>query len=145
MLRHAPSVIGIRVDRFLIAIVCRRTGTALPEIVRPKIFQKDLRPIPLVVAARTLREGLWRNIPSVLAPELPVVFAFDPADVIDKLVEVLDRGLGSIAIRPNVQTVTEVKQKNIGELVESRILEVASGNILLEAVETHPEFVGHSG
>src|SRR6202158_2065078 len=114
MLSHAPSVIGIRVDRFLIAVVCRRSGTTLPEIVRTKIFQKNLGLIPLVVAARTLRERLGRNIPTVLAPELPVVFAFDPADVIDKLVEVLDRGLGSIAIRPNVQTITEVKQKNIG-------------------------------
>ena len=108
MLIQPPSVIRVPVNGILVSVVGSRTGAALSKIVRCKVFEINLRGIVLVVAARALREALRRNIPAVLGSKLQVVFAFDPADVVDKLVEVLDGKLWGIPIRADIQTAAQV-------------------------------------
>src|SRR6202022_2934567 len=101
-----------------------RTRAALTEVIRRKVFQKELRGVVVVVSALTLGKALRRNIPAVLPPELQSVTSFGPADVVDALVEVLNRELRSLGIRPDLKTIaTQVQQNEIGKGIQSRELE----------------------
>ena len=73
------------------------------------------------------------------------MFAFYDADVVDKLIEVLNRELRRISIWPNVQAIAEIKESDVWKLIQSRVLEVTRRYVLVKAVETHAELIRYVG
>src|SRR4029077_17432534 len=65
-----------------------------------------------------------------------------PADVIYKLVEVLDGELRRLGIRPDLNTIaTQIQQGKIGEGIQPRILKVSIRQGVEITIEAHTEFI----
>ena len=109
--------------------------------VRGEIVEELVGIGVLVIASRTLGEALRRDVFAAVETDLDVVLAVDIADVVRRLVEVLDGELRRVAVRTDRDIALIVKLEG-GELIQARVGEVARCESVCVPVEPDAELVG---
>ena len=73
------------------------------------------------------------------------MFALDDADVVDKLIEVLNRELRCIRIRSDVQAIAEIMKSDVRKCIQSGVLKVPRRYVLVKAIVADAELIGYAG
>ena len=74
----------------MVTVVDEVSGGTFTEVSRSDVVQIFREVVPFVVATDALREGLRGDVLAAVETELEAVLAFDPAQVVSELIEVLN-------------------------------------------------------
>src|ERR1700678_3336547 len=88
--RDAPGVVYVTIESGLVAIVDEVSGRALAKVRWSQVVEILREVVILIVATNTLGKGLGRDELAPIKADFELMFALGPADVVYKLVEILN-------------------------------------------------------